>query len=202
MQFELETLGKTNAERAVMNELRREGIDIMSAEAQAVLNTARAFEDEAKSRQTQIDLMDDFRSSASNALSDFVTGAKSAKDALKDFFDEMAAQIAKAISDKWMAQLFGQSGTSQTGSAGGGIWDMLGSLFGSFLGGGFSARLGRRHRRSVRRRVQQRRRVRLRQGGYTGDGPANEVAGVVHRGEYVIPADQVKRMRQGGGGGA
>jgi len=25
------------------------------------------------------------------------------------------------------------------------------------------------------------------------------VAGVVHRGEYVIPADQVKRMRQGGG---
>lgn len=38
-------------------------------------------------------------------------------------------------------------------------------------------------------------------GGYTGDGPANEVAGVVHRGEYVIPADQVKRMRQGGGGG-
>lgn len=201
MQFELETLGKTNAERAVMNELRREGIDIMSAEAQAVLNTARAFEDEAKSRQTQIDLMDDFRSSASNALSDFVTGAKSAKDALKDFFDEMAAQIAKAISDKWMAQLFGQSGTSQTGSAGGGIWDMLGSLFGSFLGGGFSASSGGVTGAQFADVFSSGGAFGYAKGGYTGDGPANEVAGVVHRGEYVIPADQVKRMRQGGGGG-
>lgn len=196
MQYELETLGKTNAERAVMNELRREGIDIMSAEAQAVLNTARAFEDEAKSRQAQIDLMDDFREGASNALSDFVTGAKSAKDALKDFFDEMAAQIAKAISDKWMAQLFGQSGTSQTGSAGGGIWDMLGGLFGSFLGGGAGGGAAASSGGAGMLSWMQ---GGYAKGGYTGDGPANEVAGVVHRGEYVIPADQVKRMRQGGG---
>lgn len=28
------------------------------------------------------------------------------------------------------------------------------------------------------------------QGGYTGDGPKDEVAGVVHRGEFVIPADE------------
>jgi hypothetical protein len=31
----------------------------------------------------------------------------------------------------------------------------------------------------------------FRKGGYTGDGPADEVAGPVHRGEYVIPASQV-----------
>lgn len=30
-------------------------------------------------------------------------------------------------------------------------------------------------------------------GGYTGRGNPNEVAGVVHRGEYVIPADQVNQ---------
>lgn len=30
------------------------------------------------------------------------------------------------------------------------------------------------------------------EGGYTGAGPADEVAGVVHRGEFVIPADRVK----------
>jgi hypothetical protein len=28
-------------------------------------------------------------------------------------------------------------------------------------------------------------------GGFTGRGPANETAGIVHRGEYVIPKDQV-----------
>jgi TP901 family phage tail tape measure protein len=31
-------------------------------------------------------------------------------------------------------------------------------------------------------------------GGYTGDGPADEVAGVVHRGEYVIPKKDLDRQ--------
>lgn len=31
-------------------------------------------------------------------------------------------------------------------------------------------------------------------GGYTGDGSKHEVAGVVHKGEYVVPADAVKRI--------
>ncbi len=30
-------------------------------------------------------------------------------------------------------------------------------------------------------------------GGYTGDGPQSEIAGVVHRGEYVLPPDVVDR---------
>lgn len=32
------------------------------------------------------------------------------------------------------------------------------------------------------------------QGGYTGDGPSNAVAGIVHRGEYVVPASAVSRI--------
>ncbi|WP_313437293.1 tape measure protein [Novosphingobium sp.] len=31
-------------------------------------------------------------------------------------------------------------------------------------------------------------------GGYTGDGPANQAAGIVHKGEFVVPADAVKRI--------
>lgn len=31
-------------------------------------------------------------------------------------------------------------------------------------------------------------------GGYTGSGGKNEVAGVVHKGEYVVPADAVRRI--------
>lgn len=31
-------------------------------------------------------------------------------------------------------------------------------------------------------------------GGYTGDGPADEIAGVVHRGEFVLPAPSVRRV--------
>ena len=31
-------------------------------------------------------------------------------------------------------------------------------------------------------------------GGYTGDGPSNQVAGLVHRGEFVVPAPVVQRI--------
>lgn len=34
----------------------------------------------------------------------------------------------------------------------------------------------------------------FRSGGYTGDGNPNEVAGIVHRGEFVVPADAVARI--------
>lgn len=34
----------------------------------------------------------------------------------------------------------------------------------------------------------------FRTGGYTGDGDPNAVAGIVHRGEYVVPADAVDRI--------
>ena len=49
------------------------------------------------------------------------------------------------------------------------------------------------------------------EGGYTGDGPRNQIAGVVHGGEFVLPADFVARhglgkveamMRGGSGGGS
>ncbi|MCZ2099562.1 MAG: hypothetical protein LC121_25525 [Anaerolineae bacterium] len=38
-------------------------------------------------------------------------------------------------------------------------------------------------------------------GGYTGDGPAGEVAGVVHRGEYVVPRGGALVLESGRGGG-
>lgn len=34
-------------------------------------------------------------------------------------------------------------------------------------------------------------------GGYTGDGGVNEPAGIVHRGEYVMPASAVDRIGMG-----
>jgi hypothetical protein len=38
-------------------------------------------------------------------------------------------------------------------------------------------------------------------GGYTGDGPVNEVAGVVHRGEYVLSQDMLRMLGGGGNSG-
>lgn len=87
--------------------------------------------------------MDTFRRGAADALTDFVTDAKSAKDALKDFADYFAETITKMIADQWMQKLFGQMGTTQTGSAGGGLWSLIGGLLGGQRASGGPVSAGR-----------------------------------------------------------
>ncbi|KGQ19936.1 Phage tail length tape-measure protein 1 [Lysobacter dokdonensis DS-58] len=133
MAAELDLIGKSNAERAVMVELRRQNIDAMSAEGQAALETARQFDEEAKAKQRSIDLMDDFRRGASDALSDIITGAKSAKEAFADFFDDLARRITQMIAERWIERAFGAMGTNGSGTSGG---DWLGAAVGALFGGG------------------------------------------------------------------
>lgn len=183
---------------------RDTAIDLMRLEGKATDEQRaklQALNEEYANTQRQVALMDDFRNSASNALTDFVTGAKSAKEALKDFFDEMAAQITKAIANKWMEQLFGAQGSTGSGTSGGNLFgSLLGMIFGggsggaatsggggsmlSWIGGGYAS------------------------GGYTGAGAMTQPAGVVHKGEVVwSQADiaaaggvgAVEAMRKGGG---
>lgn len=134
LQFELDTIGKSNAERAVMIELRRQNKDAASAEGQAALASARAFEQEAERRQGQIDLMDEARDSARGMFTDIYNGAN-AWDAVKEAFDRFADAVFDFASKKVIEQLFGQMGTSQTGSSGGGFWDMIGQFVGAWAGG-------------------------------------------------------------------
>lgn len=133
MGAELDLIGRSRAEQVVMNELRREGISLQSAEAEAALAVARAYEQQALEKQRVVDLMDGFRSAGVDAFTDFVTGAKSAKDAFRDFMDSIAQMITRAIAEKWMASLFGQMGTDGAGTSGGGL---LASLLGGLFGGG------------------------------------------------------------------
>lgn len=77
--------------------------------------------------------LDTIRRAGTDALTDLVTGARSAKDAFRDFFDSIAEQITRAIAEQWMTKLFGQFGTSGAGTSGG---NLLGSLLGGLFGGG------------------------------------------------------------------
>ncbi len=77
--------------------------------------------------------LDTIRRAGTDAFTDFVTGAKSAKDAFRDFMDSIAQMITRAIAEQWMTKLFGQFGTSGAGTSGGGF---LASLLGGLFGGG------------------------------------------------------------------
>lgn len=185
LQFELDTIGKSNAERAVMIELRRLNKDAASAEGQAALASARAFEEEASRRQQQIDLMDEARESARGIFTDIYNGA-SAWDAVKKAFDRFADAVFDFASKKVIEQLFGQMGTSQTGSSGGGLWGLIGAFAGAFGGSGAAASSGGGMAGWIGNGYSQ--------GGFTGPGGKYQPAGIVHAGEYVMPADTVRRM--------
>lgn len=79
-----------------------------------------------------------------------------------------------------MIKLAAQQAIFGSGGGGGGLIGGIGSLISSIgtSAGGGSTGTG----------------VGFSEGGYTGDGPKGKVAGVVHKGEYVVPADAVRRV--------
>lgn len=133
IKFENDLLGKTVEEKEVLNALRYASVEATSAEGQAIRESTLAYMEHAKQVSEQISLMDEFRSGAANAISDFVTGAKSMKDAFKDFADDFARRITQMIAERWIEKLFGQQGSTGSGTSGG---DWLGSLIGALFGGG------------------------------------------------------------------
>jgi hypothetical protein len=128
MQFELDLLGKTNAERITANELRRIGIGLTEEERAAAEVAIEAKARELEQQQRLTAAMDEFRQNFEDSLTDVLTGAKSIGQAFSDLADMVVQQIARMIAQQWTAQLFGGMGTS-----GGGF---MSSLFGAFSGGG------------------------------------------------------------------
>jgi TP901 family phage tail tape measure protein len=137
IQAEIDLLGKSVEYQDTYNKLKYAGVDANSAFGQSIIEANHALHEQAKATERQTALMDTFREDASSALTDVVTGAKSLSDAFKDMFDNIAEQITKMIANRWIEQLFGESGTTQSGSAGN-WFSMIASIFASAKGNVFS----------------------------------------------------------------
>lgn len=130
---EIDALTMSNEQWDLRNRLQAAGVTLDSERGQQIKAMTEELHAQARAVADQVEIMDQFRQGASNALSDFVSGTKSAKDALKDFFDDLHMRIIQMISERWMEQLFGAMGTTGGETSGGGL---LGSLFGGLFGGG------------------------------------------------------------------
>jgi hypothetical protein len=119
MQFELDLLGKTNAERIAEIELRRIGIGLSAEEAEAAKVRIQSLAEQLEAQGKMISAMDEFRQSFEDNLTDVLTGTKSIGDAFKSMADAIISQIARMLAQNWTDQLFGKPGSASTGSAGG-----------------------------------------------------------------------------------
>lgn len=71
-----------------------------------------------------------FINAASSPFADFITGAKSAKEAFADFGKQIEQSLARIATQQLAEQIFGGGGT------GGGIGGIIAGLFGAYAGGG------------------------------------------------------------------
>lgn len=100
------------------------------ASSKSALKTLSAQTDELGTK-----LRTDFTDDASNAFSDFVTGAKSAGDAFKEFLDNIAQELTKLASKNLFESLF-QDNSGSGGSNYGAIFTKLAGAFAGSFGGG------------------------------------------------------------------
>jgi lambda family phage tail tape measure protein len=116
----------------------------------------------------RVTLVDSLEGGLNNFFNDIVSGAKSVGEAFRDMARAILLSLAQVIIKLLVVRLL----TAALGGLFGGGPTSAG-FAGANLGGGddgFAA------------------------GGYTGDGGRLEPAGIVHRGEFVVPAPAVRRV--------
>lgn len=140
---------------------------------------AKVALDESKESQKAFnDLQKFVGQSLSGFFSDIVSGGKNASEALMNLTKKLADAALQAVllGDGPLAGIFGTKGAN--GATGG----LIGALFGGGSTGAPVQLVGAVPAPSFA------------VGGYTGSGGRNDPAGIVHRGEYVLPAEVVERL--------
>lgn len=126
MQEELTLLRSSASEQERRIALSQLSADATDEHKRAVAGLA----DELHKTREQISIMDSFRGTLSDTFADYITGAKTAKEATRDFFSSLLEQAARALTDQAVQVLLGSFGTASGGAAGGGWAALIGSLFG------------------------------------------------------------------------
>lgn len=129
LNLEIEALGKSSQWIARRNALLDAGVEAESDMGQAILETVDLLYEQGEAVRAQIEVMDAFRYEMGGALADVISGTKSLKDAFLYMLDSISRRISQIVSDRLIEQMFGQMGTTSTGS-GGGWLAALGGLFG------------------------------------------------------------------------
>ena len=172
---------KARIEQQLLSEAQKAGLEItpqlreqISGLAENTARAAAANEQLKESQHKVAEAAKEFNNLGKDVLSGFISdlrAGKSATEALANALDKVTEKLIDMALNSVFDGLFGGGG------AGGGLGGLLGGLFGG--GGGFNpiGKIGLFDR-----------------GGYTGDGGKYQPAGIVHKGEYVMDAESVRRI--------
>lgn len=140
LSLEAEAITRTAEQQEIYNQQKLAGVDAMSEEGRAIEEMVKANGRLAES----YGFINDAKTDLADAFTDFVTGAKSAKEAFGDFADSIYKRAIQLLADKAVEALFSAfsgTGTSSAGSGAGGWGQLFSSLFGGAraMGGGVNS---------------------------------------------------------------
>jgi len=131
MQTDINLMGMSNNQRAIANELMREGISLYSREGQAALAQAQVLQHLGDERAKNIQFMDSFRSDLADLGVTALYNFGQIGSSFKKMMDDLAQQASRRILENWINGAFGEQGTDGQATKGGSwIKGLLGSLFG------------------------------------------------------------------------
>lgn len=143
---EIDLMGMGNAERAMANTLRREGISLMSEEGQLRMSQAREVDGAARAAQDALGYADDMKSVTKSFLMDMSKDAAGTFRNIGDYWEDLVDRMLSRWLDAGLDGLFSGQGFSGFsggfgggGGSGGGFWGMLGGLFSGGGSSGFAA---------------------------------------------------------------
>jgi lambda family phage tail tape measure protein len=174
-----EAAAKLRYEQDLLNQAQQKGITLAAAQKNELSGLAATMAStEAATKKAQESL--DFAKDATNGfLSDIRSGLANGEGFWKSF-GNAAMNVIDKITDKIQNELV-DALFSASGAGGGGGFNLL-SLFGLGGGSAFSVTPGAGLFAS---------------GGYTGNGAANQAAGIVHGGEFVFSKKATARLGVG-----
>ncbi|NTD96115.1 tape measure protein [Agrobacterium tumefaciens] len=143
--------------------------DLAAGYANAVVESERLSEKQDEIRQRAEEAMETAKDVTRGMIDGFIEGASAA-----DILADSLKKIGNALLDDVLNNIFK---INNAGGGGGGFLSGLVSLFGGGGKSSFPSAPGGLYS----------------EGGYTGDGGKYQPAGVVHKGEYVMDADTVRR---------
>lgn len=178
-----EAVATARARWELLDEAKRRGLPVneeLSAQIEAqAANVGRLTAELERGEKTQ-QQFDDAMSGIADSMADALLAGDSLREGLAQVFASIAADI---LNSGIRSAIDGQFGGMGSGA---GILNMIGGFFGAGPTVAGSDALSNSLRGAIRPGWQS--------GGYTGSGPRNQIAGDVHRGEYVMSAPAVQRI--------
>lgn len=175
-----EAAAKLRYEQDLLNQAQRAGITLTEAQKTELSGLAATMASTEAATKMAQEALDFAKDATGGFLSDLRSGLQNGEGFFKSFGNAAMNVIDKVVDklqDDLVNALFS---VNKAGSGGGG--GFLSSLFGGLFGGGFKVTPGAGLFAS---------------GGYTGNGAANQAAGIVHGGEYVFSKKATSRIGVG-----